>query len=71
MDKLTAFKQWQTVTLNPEITNCPGHTVSARIISLNHEKEEAYIQILGRCQGCDCGPESRMIKLKWLEVSNG
>lgn len=64
------FKQWQTVKLNPEITGCPGQTVHARIISINHEKQEAYIQVLTRCQGCDCGPEGRMIKLKYLQHSN-
>lgn len=62
------FKQWQTVKLDPEITNCPGKTVFARIISLNLEKQEAYVQILGRCQGCDCGPEGRIIKLKYLQL---
>lgn len=65
------LKQWQTVKLNPEITNCPGHDVFARIISLNTEKAEAYVQILGRCQDCDCGSEGRLINLKWLEVDNG
>lgn len=65
------FKQWQRVILNPEITGCPGNDVVARILSINHDKQEAFVQVLYRCDGCDCGPDLRSVKLKNLEVAHG
>ena len=64
------FKQWQQVKLKPEITGCPGTAVLGRIISINQDKAEAFVQVYNRCQCCDCGPDCRFVKLKNLEVSN-
>lgn len=66
----TKFKQWQEVKINSDITNCPGQSLFARIISINQEGEEAFVQVDNRCTGCDCGPEARFVKLKYLEVAN-
>jgi hypothetical protein len=59
------FKPFEKVEIDESITDCPGHTVSATIVSIMGSV--ASVAITNRCEGCSCGPANRIINIKWLK----